>query len=323
MSLRAILILTLCLLSLPASAAVDRLSAAISQFNAMRNEDALRSFSKLQEQNPLDPQIQYYLGRLHQRMFRYDQAVQWLRQAVELDPGKADYRVSLCEALGETVEHASFIDQISIAHEVHKNLVAAVAAEPNSVRARDGLMHYYLEAPTIAGGSSRKAMDQAAAIAKIDRGFGHVALGDIAFVEKRYADAVREYTTAADLLPNDPSPLYQLVRTHQLQERYPDAKAVLEGILRRFPNETAVYYHLAENLIMAGEIAEPAIRLLDSYIRKGPLRDEDPPLTLAYLELGHVQKRLNHRFAARRAYKAARGLNPDDEEAKSALQEVD
>lgn len=323
MSFRVLFFLSLCLLCLPAQAADDRLSAAIAQFDAMKNDEALRSFVKLHEKNPLNAQIQFYLGRLHLRKFRYEQAVKWLRQAVELAPKKAEYRVSLCEALGGVVERSSFIDQIGIAHEVHENLLAAVEAEPDSVSARDGLMHYYLEAPTIAGGSSRKAMDQAAAIAKLNRGFGHLALGDIALGEKRYEDAVREYSTCAKLMPDNTAPLYQLVRTYQQKKDYPSAQRVLDGILSHFPNETAVYYHQAENLILSGEISDRAVKLLEAYIRKGPRRDEDPLLTQAYLELGHVQKHLKRRFAARSAYKAALGLNADDEEVREALEAVD
>lgn len=320
---RVLLILIAALLCQPASAADDRLSAAIAQFDTMRNDEALRNFIRLQERNPLNAQIFYYLGRLHLRKFHYEQAVQSLRRAIELDPAKADYRVSLCEALGEMVQRTSFLGQIDIAREVHKNLTEAVQVEPDSLRARDALMHYFLEAPTIAGGSSRKALDQAAAIAKLDPGLGRLALGDIAFGEKRYEDAAKEYAASAKLLPDSTDPLYQLVRTYQEQRRYADAQAVLEDILRRFPAESAVYYYQAENQILSGDISDKAVKLLETYLRKGPRRDEDPLLTEAYLELGHVQKRLGHTFAARRAYRAALNLYPDDEQAQSALEELD
>ena len=323
MTLRAAWWLGLSLIWAPVQAADDRLSVAIAQFEAMRNDEALRSFIKLQEQNPNNAQIKYYLGRLQQRQFHLEPAAKWLRQAVELDPSKADYRVSLCEVLGDLVEHASILDQISIAQEVHANLIAAVQAEPTSTRAHDALMHYYLEAPTIAGGSSRKALNEAAAIAKVDRGLGHLALGDIALVEKRLEDAGREYALAAESRPKDPSPLYQRVITYQQQERYPEAKMVLDSMPSRFPAETALYYYQAENLILSGEISDRVVKLLETYIKKGPRTDDDPLLTQAYLELGHVQQRLGRPIAAYKAYKAARNLNPQNREAQIALKELD
>lgn len=323
MNFRALLFLTLLCAWVPAQAADDRLAAAIAQFDAMHNDEALRSFIKLNEKNPSNAQIQYYLGRVQQRLFHLEQAAQWLRQAVELDPSKADYRVSLCEVLGGLVDQSTILDQVSIAQEVHTNLVAAVEAEPLSVRAHDALMHYYLEAPTIAGGSSRKALNQAAIIAKIDRGLGHLALGDIALVEKRLEDAGREYALAAEARPNDPEPLYQLVITYQQQERYAAVPPVLDDILKRFPTETAVYYYQAENLILSGDLSGRAVALLETYIKKGPRIDDDPLITQAYLELGHLQARLNHTFYARRAFKAARDLDPSNREARHALRELD
>ena len=323
MRLRAAWCLGLSLIWAPVQAADDRLPVAIAQFEAMRNDDALRSFIKLNEQNPNNAEMQYYLGRLQQRQFHLEAAAKWLRQAIALDPSKAEYRLSLCTVLGDLVERASILDQISIAREVHENLVAAVEAEPSSARAHDGLMHYYLEAPTIAGGSSRKALNEAAAIAKIDRGLGHLALGDIALVEKRLEDAGLEYALAAEGRPNDPSPLYQLVITYQQQERYSEAKRVLDSMSIHFPFETALYYYQAENLILSGEISDRVVKLLETYIKKGPRTDDDPVIPQAYLELGHVQQRLGRPIAAYKAYKAARNLNPQNREAKIALKELD
>jgi tetratricopeptide (TPR) repeat protein len=321
--LRTAILLALGFIWVPAHAAEDRLATAIAQFEAMHTDEALRSFVKLQEKNPKDAQVFYYLGRLQQRKFHYEQAAKWLRQAVELDPSKADYRVSLCEVLGDLVDQSSILDQISMAREVNKNLTEAVEREPTSTRARDALMHYYLEAPTIAGGSSRKALDQAAAIAKIDRGLGHLALGDIALVEKRLEDATREYTLALQARPNNPDPLFQLVITYQQRELYPSAQTVLNEIKSRFPAQTAVNYYQAENLILSGEISHRVVTLLETYIKQGPSDDDDPTLTQAYMELGHLQELLNQKYFARQAYKAARDLNPNLREARRALRELD
>jgi tetratricopeptide (TPR) repeat protein len=321
--LRVAALLVLSLIWVPVQAAEDRLSVAIAQFDAMRNDEALRSFVKLNEQDPNNAQVQYYLGRIQQRQFHLEAAAKWLRQAIQLDPTKAEYRLSLCAVLGDLVEQSSILDQISIAQEVHENLLAAVKAEPASTRARDGLMHYYLEAPVIAGGSGRKAREVAAAIAKLDRGLGHLALGDIALVEKRLNDAAREYELAVQGMPGDPAPLYQLVITYQKQERYSSAYTVLDDIQNRFPAETAVYYHQAENMILSGEISDRVVNLLETYIKKGPRTDEDPVVPQAYLELGHVQERLNRPEAAYRAYKAALNLNPQYREARTALHALD
>ncbi len=54
-------------------------------------------------------------------------------------------------------------------------------------------------------------MNPAAVIPRGNRWLGHLALGDIALVEKRRENAGREYALAADARPNDPEPLYRSV----------------------------------------------------------------------------------------------------------------
>lgn len=321
--LRALGFILLLALGGAAHAAPPSVADAVVQFEAMRTDAALKSLNQLQQMQPNNPDVMYYLGRVFLRKFQYELAAQWFRKAIEIDPNAARYRVSLCEALGKTVDRASIFDQIGIAREVYEQLKAAVKVEPDNTLPHDALMQYYMEAPSIAGGSSSKAYDEATQIARLDPGLGHRALGDIALSEKRYNDAEREYTRAIRMLPDDPLPSYQLLMTYQQQEKYDDMRALLKTILVQFPNESAVYYHQAEILILSGQINDQAVQLLEKYIKLGQRRDEDPNMFQANLELGNVHQKLKHWFAARRAYQIAKDLNPDDDAIKDALKSLD
>lgn len=316
-------LLILALLSLPAWAEPVRMPEAIAQFEAMRTDDALKSFNKLQQSEPTNAEVMYYLGRIFIRKFQYDLAARWFRKAIDIDPSAARYRVALCEALGKAVDRASIFDQIGIAREVYSQLQKAAEIEPDNTLPHDALVQYYMEAPSLAGGSSRKARNEADEIARIDPGLGHRALGDIALYEKRYDDAEREYAMAIRMLPDDPLPSYQLLMTYQKQEKYDQMRSLLKTITESFPNESAIYYHQAEILILSGQISDQAVQLLQAYIKLGPRRDEDPNLYQAYLELGHVHQRMKHWFAARRAYQNAKDLNPDDDDIRAALKSLD
>ena len=114
-------------------------------------------------------------GLAAQRAGDTDKAVSLYQQAVAKSPKDAEAHFRLGGAYGDAAQKASIFSQMSLAGKCKDEFLAAVAADPNYLDARIGLLEYYMRAPGIAGGSEEKALEQAAEVRKRDEiGRAHV-----------------------------------------------------------------------------------------------------------------------------------------------------
>ncbi|TXH05070.1 MAG: tetratricopeptide repeat protein [Nevskiaceae bacterium] len=314
----------LALLCGAASAWADiTLDTARAEFRAMHNEEAQRQFEQLRTQAPDDPVVLHYLGRLQLRAYHRRQAVDLLRRAVALAPDIAEYRINLCEALGAYIDEVPFYRKLTLAREIHRNLLAGVAADPSVVDLHDGLMKFYLDAPLIIGGGHDQAEDEAARIAALDPVRGHVAHGVIAAHDRHYGEAEREFRAAIEAAPDRPLARYELGRVQLAQGHYDAALATYRALQQALPGETAVYYAMAEVAAQSGQRLEAGLTALNIYLARGPRTDDDPSLALAYRLLGRLSARGDRPEAAREAYRTALRLDPGDGVAAQALRQLD
>ena len=96
-------------------------------------------------------------------------------RAVAADRQSVVAHLALAEALGEEAERANVFRQIGLARRVRTALEAAVAINPNSFDALNGMMQFYLRAPGVVGGSTQKAQEIAAKLVTIDPARGYLA----------------------------------------------------------------------------------------------------------------------------------------------------
>lgn len=114
------------------------------------------------------PAPAFVRGQTAFRTQQYAQAAAWFEQAVQLEGANADYHLWLGLAYGEQARRAPASEQFFLARKVRRHLEQAVALDPEHLAARVALMEYYLQAPSLFGGSPERAQQQAAEIAKRD-----------------------------------------------------------------------------------------------------------------------------------------------------------
>lgn len=311
------------LLTAAAFAADVSLESARTQFFAMHTEEAQRQFEALQSQNPADAEVLYYLGRLQLRQFYRKSAVKLLRRAVELQPDVVDYRISVCEAIGAYIDDVPFYRQLNLAQEIRNHLQAALAIDPRSLQVHDGLMKFYLAAPSLIGGGHAKAVTEAAQIAVLNPSRGYVATGLIAVHDKRYADAERDFRAAIQVAPNDPLARYELGKVQQVQKHFDAAFATFETVMQLLPNETAAYYHYANTAALAKQRVDLGAEKIKIYLARGQVIDDDPSLVATYQVQGRLAELGSKPDAARSAYQTALRMDPGNTAAAAALQKLD
>lgn len=127
-----------------------------------------------------------------------DGAVALGERAIRSFPDDSMLWLSLGEAYGEKARVASIVKRLPLAKKCKAAFEKAVELDPANVETRSALFTYYLEAPSIAGGSISLARTQAAEIAKLASCRGHLALASLAAHENDFPKAEAELGQAIE-----------------------------------------------------------------------------------------------------------------------------
>ncbi|TMN38680.1 hypothetical protein [Pseudoalteromonas sp. S2755] len=132
---------------------------------------AEQAFLVLQETHPNESF--YYLGRIKLLSDELDDAEDYLKKSLTLEPNSADEYYWYAKVNAEQIKHASIFSKLSYANNTEDAFLAAIDKDPAHLKARQGLFYFYLSAPSIAGGSETKAIQQIRAIEALS---SHVAM---------------------------------------------------------------------------------------------------------------------------------------------------
>ncbi len=177
-------VLLLIMLSAAQTDAQDTLAKGIQLFQDGKPTQARKVFKLFLEQQPANPTVAFYLGRIAFDQKDYGRAIGWFKKSVDTEQCHAEYYLWLGRAYGYYTQRASVFRQPFLAKEVQKHFEQAVSCDPNHVAARWDLMEYYLRAPGFLGGSTKKAKEQATAIQQHNPQEGRKARELIAELDK-------------------------------------------------------------------------------------------------------------------------------------------
>jgi tetratricopeptide (TPR) repeat protein len=268
----------------------------------------------------------YYLGRIALVEDRPDEAVGWFERAVKADAGSAEYHLWLGIALGLEAREAGRFRQMMLAKRAKAEFERAVAIEPRSVAAHEGLVQFYAIAPGIAGGSMRRAREHAAEIARVSQMRGRVANGVILEHENNFAGAEREYLAAAATAPDSAAPYMALGALYQRMQRWDDAFAAYQHVLAApgapFPDQLSALYQVGRVGALSGLRLDEAERSLKQWLERAPAGTSPRRIGRTRSRLGMVYARQGRTDAARAEFEAALRLNPRDADAREGLAAV-
>ncbi len=296
----------------------NTLQEGISLFEAEDYQRAQEIFQPLADENA---EAAFFLGRCYLNQDQTDEALQWLKRAVELDDSRSEYYLWLGDVYGRKAQNASIFKAPGYAKKVKKNFLKAVELDPDNLQARFALLQYYLQAPGIVGGSTEKALEQAEEIKKRDAAWGHQAYALVYQDKEDYEAAEKEFLQAIEEAPEDLDMQYALGYFYQRREKYNDAFAVFENILKAHPDELNALYQIGRTGALSGLNSERAAACLQKYLSVEP-GEQNPSLDWAHYRLGMVYQKSGQTDSARVHYQAALELNPDHKEAKKALKKL-
>lgn len=284
-------------------------------------DEARRFFAEANAQYPNNAEVQYYLGRLALVDEAWDEAIELLTRATELDPLQTIYYRWLGDAYIEKLQVSSMLKKRGFASKAKESYMQAVAVAPNNVDSRQSLIEFYLEAPGIAGGSKEKALENIEVVQTLDVPRGHRLMAYYYRKTGEWEAAEGEYLALAAMDPADPEPYYRIGAMYQGEGMCDEAVAAFEQCLEIEGNYPNGLYQIGRCAVMSGGNVDRGIECLQIYLTLQP-GEEDPSLAWAHVRLGMLYEKQRRFAAAEAEYEAALELDPDLKEAKTALKKV-
>jgi len=121
-----------------------------------------------------------------------------MKRVVEMEPSNPDYHFWYGTLIFETINDAGMLAKAGLASDGKGEFEKAIELDPAHVEARYALAQFYLRAPGIAGGSIKKAKQQAEALLGIEKGvvWGHVVYGQVAVDDEEWEEMTAQYEKA-------------------------------------------------------------------------------------------------------------------------------
>jgi len=268
-----------------------------------------------------DPSALCLLARAYYAIEQWDNAVKNGEKAVGLAPDKSMYHLWLGREYGEKAAAANPLSAASLAKKARAEFEQAVQLDPANVQAHADLAEYYTDAPSIMGGGTDKARDQASQVAKYDQATSHWILAIVAEKEKRYPDAEKELQEAIKVAKNPAQYWMNLASFYRRRSQMDNLQKAISQALAQ-PNKSAeVYYNAASELLAAGKDLASAAQYLKQYLGSNAMVEDAPAFRAHYL-LGQIYEKMGNKSDAANEYKASLALASGFAPATKALGRV-
>jgi tetratricopeptide (TPR) repeat protein len=258
------------------------------------------------------------LSRAYYAIEQWDNAVKNAEKAVTLAPDNSMYHLWLGREYGEKANASNPLSAASLAKKAKAEFEQAVKLDPANVQAHADLAEYYTDAPSIMGGGTDKARDQATQVAKYDQATSHWILAIVAEKEKRYPDAEKELQEAIKVAKN-PAQYWMNLASFYRRRSQPDKmqNAISQALAQ--PNKSAeVYYNAASELLSSGKDLASAVNYVQQYLASNAMVEDAPAFRAHYL-LGQIYEKMGNNADAINEYKASLAMASGFAPASKAL----
>lgn len=254
-----------------------------------------------------------------------DDAASAYERAVELEPGNAEYRLALGQALAlEAARSGSPIRQIRLARRVKSSFEEAIRLDPRMVDARVWLVMFHSMAPRIMGGDRERARENVTAITRLNAMRGHMAEALLAEQQDDDAAAERAYRSAASVSgPDSVAGHLALGEFYEGRQRWSDAFALYDRLLTEFAGDAEVRASYGRAAARSGRNLEQGERELRAWLANRPAGTGVAASANVHYWLGSVLQKRGRIDEARAEYRAAVRLSARHEAARDALAELD
>lgn len=265
-----------------------------------------------------DPASLNLLSRAYYATEQWDNAISNAEKAARLTPKSALYQWWLGRSYGEKAASVNPMSAANLAIKTRNKFEQAVKLDPSNPQMRADLAEYYTDAPSIVGGGTDKARDQATQVAQYDQATSHWILALIAEKEKRYSDAENELQQAVKVAGDPARYKMNLASFYRRRGRIDDMQKAITQAIAQADQNAEVYYNAASELLQSSHDFASAAQYLRHYLDSGAMVEDAPAFRAHYL-LGQVYEKMGNKSGAAAEYRASLSLASGFAPASKAL----
>lgn len=310
-----LLLALLVLCTLPARADELERADAMLRYGDPRAAEVV---SALASARPADPRVGVLKVRLLMLQKQGEQAVEAAEALVAAAPGDAAAHLWLGMAYGNRIGSVGLFAKASMAPKIRAAFERAVELDPALHQASLALVEYYLQAPSIVGGSVPKAEAIAKALRARDPAFGQFALARLA-MQAGHADEARKLVLAAHAARPDEAQFRMAAGLlHQDAREWDQAFAVFEAWTRDEPESASAWYQVGRTAVLSEQRLDEGV---EAFRRVLALHEQPgaPGHQHAWWRMGQALALQGDKARARQAFERALALDPELAEARDAL----
>ncbi|HEX9825353.1 MAG TPA: tetratricopeptide repeat protein [Flavobacteriaceae bacterium] len=177
-----------------------------AKFDAIEQLFVQKQFVKAQVEmakyvasNPKDLKGIELLGDAYGHQKKWDEAIMFYKQLIELDSNNANYHYKYGGALGMKALEVSKIKALGIIGDVKASFLKAAELDPNHIEVRWALVELYMKLPGIIGGSKTKSLRYADELEQLSKVDGYLAKGFIYETDNEPELAEQNYKKAIEV----------------------------------------------------------------------------------------------------------------------------
>ena len=282
-------------------------------FNNASYTQAEPIFESYLKQHPGDIKTLEYLGDIAGYAKKWDTAIEYYEQLVNLEPKNANFHYKYGGVLGMKALEINRLRALTLLGDIKESFLTAAALDPSHLEVRWALVELYIQLPGIVGGSEEKALQYAQELAQLSPVDGYLAKGYIAEYNDRPKDAERYYKEAVKVGGSITcyTKLYEHYETNNEPQK---AIATLEEAQENHKNNNRLHYQLGK---IAGQYAiglDQGINCLERYIKNYSEAD-GVPKDWAYFRLAQIYRHKGDKSQAIQWINKALESRPDFKEA--------
>ncbi|ARD44816.1 tetratricopeptide repeat protein [Colwellia sp. PAMC 21821] len=235
--MKKLILLLVCMVSHPLYASIEQ------GITAFENGNLPLAKSILLKQSDKGYQKPFYLALIAAKSGEWDEAEEYIKQAIELDAKNAEVQFTYAKIMAEQAEASSIFSLTGYIKKVKKAFKAAVELAPENIEYRSTLIRFHINAPSMLGGDINQALQHAQVLKGINALAGTIALIQVHGKMENTIKFNEEIKMAALNFVNEPELYYQLGLYYQENESF---------------NEALIYFRKTANMATSTEKQQDA-----------------------------------------------------------------
>lgn len=288
----------------------------IGFFDAQFDDQALVIFSQIDSALSLSYQAEILMTS------NLDKAEAVIEKALRIEPDTGRHHFIHARIMAKQASN-TFFSAFSYASRSLQSFQRATVLEPENTDFQLGLMMFYINAPSIAGGDKKLAEKVLSNIQTLDKEKGALA-------ELRYIRQTKKHYGQSDLkqliakYPAFASVHFQLAQWFQLEKNYVEAFEHYAATQQKLTNSESklrceINYQVAKNAILSKSQINQGLQKLEKYITECEIKRDMPNKEWAQFRYANLQDLNNQQEQAKSQYRKLQTTT--DLELKKALSE--